>query len=241
VSNQRTVAIVQSNYIPWKGYFDLIARADDFILLDNVQYTRRDWRNRNRIKTAAGPRWLTIPVQAKGRYSQRIDETLVADAGWHDSHWSAICQAYRAAAHFAEVAAVLEPVYASLTQERLCDINATLLATLCEMLGISTRMSRSTDYPAREERSERLLDLTLAVGATEYLSGSAAQGYLDIAAFERAGVEVAWMSYEGYPEYPQLHPPFDHAVSVLDVLFNVGPDAARDYLLAPRARAGAAR
>src|SRR5437762_7629049 len=106
----KSVAIVQSCYIPWKGYFDLIASVDEFILYDDRQYTRRDWRNRNRIKTAAGTRWLTIPVQVSGRYTQRIDETRIADPRWAASHWSAIRQSYARASHFERYAERLEAV-----------------------------------------------------------------------------------------------------------------------------------
>ncbi|HEU0318626.1 MAG TPA: WbqC family protein, partial [Solirubrobacteraceae bacterium] len=153
----RRTAIVQSNYIPWKGYFDLIDHVDEFVLLDEVQYTRRDWRNRNRIKTAAGIRWLTIPVQTRGRYDQRIDETRVADAGWRQSHWSAIEQAYRPAPHFAAVAAALEPLYRDLDAELLSEVNFAFLCRLRDMLSIDTPISRSTDYQTGGGRSRRLL------------------------------------------------------------------------------------
>jgi hypothetical protein len=224
---QRT-AIVQSNYIPWKGYFDLIDHVDEFVLLDEVQYTRRDWRNRNRIKTAAGTRWLSIPVLTRGRYEQRIDATRIADPGWRRSHWSAIEQAYRSAPHFASVAAALEPLYAALDGvELLSEVNFALLRRVCDMLGIDTQVTWSTDYDTADDRSRRLLDICLATGATEYVSGPLARDYLDIAAFEAAGIAVAWFDYSGYPPYPQLHGPFEHGVSAIDLLFNTGPDSRR--------------
>jgi hypothetical protein len=220
-------AIVQSNYIPWKGYFDLINHVDHFVLLDEVQYTRRDWRNRNRIKTASGPRWISIPVQTRGRYEQRIDETRIADAGWRRSHWSAIEQAYRAAPHFASVAAALEPLYAELDAELLSEVNFAFLCQLRDMLGIDTPITWSTDYETRADRSQRLLDICLATGATEYVSGPLARDYLDVAAFAAAGVAVAWFDYTGYPPYPQLHGAFEHGVSAIDLLFCAGPDSRR--------------
>ncbi|MHB8694637.1 MAG: WbqC family protein [Solirubrobacteraceae bacterium] len=234
----RRVAIVQSNYIPWKGYFDLINAVDQFVLLDDVQYTRRDWRNRNRIKTPAGTRWITIPVRTHGRYEQRINETRIADPRWQRSHWSAIEQAYRSAPHFAEVAPSVEALYREVDAELLSQINYAYLRRLCHMLGISTPISWSTDYPASGRLSQRLLDICIATGATEYLSGPLARGYLDVQLFERAGVQVSWFDYSGYPAYPQLHGVFDHAVSVLDLLFCAGEQSPR-YL--KTTTAGAAR
>src|SRR5690348_13129609 len=107
----KSLAIVQSNYIPWKGYFDLINSVDEFMLFDDMQFTRRDWRNRNRIKSAAGPLWLTIPVQVKGRYCQRIDETKAADLDWARRHWETIQHNYRRAAYFADYAPIFEELY----------------------------------------------------------------------------------------------------------------------------------
>jgi hypothetical protein len=223
----RRTAVVQSNYIPWKGYFDLINHVDQFVLLDEVQYTRRDWRNRNRIKTAAGPRWLSIPVHTRGRYEQHIDETRIADPGWGRSHWSAIEQAYRAAPHFPAVAAELEPLYRELDAELLSDVNYAFLCRVRDMLGIDTPISWSTDYATGGERSRRLLDVCLATGATEYVSGPLARDYLDVDLFERAGVDVAWFDYSGYPPYPQLHGPFEHRVSAIDLLFCAGAESRR--------------
>jgi WbqC-like protein family len=225
----RRTAIVQSNYIPWKGYFDMINHVDEFVLLDEVQFTRRDWRNRNRIKTATGPRWLTIPVETKGRFDQRIDETRIADASWAQSHWSAIAQAYRQAPHFDLIAAELQPLYASFGAEFLSDVNLSLLRLACRLLRIDTPISHSTDYQTGDDRSQRLLDICLATGAAEYVSGPAAGDYLDVSRFDAAGVSVKWFDYADYPEYPQLHGAFEHGVSVVDLLFCAGPDA-RNFL-----------
>jgi hypothetical protein len=223
----RRTAIVQSSYIPWKGYFDLIASVDAFVLLDDVQYTRRDWRNRNRIKTATGTRWLSIPVRSKGRFSQRIDETEVADPSWRRSHWSAIEQAYRDAPHFEAIAAALEPLYASCDAELLGDVNAAFLHRLCELLHVDTPISWSREYETASEPSRRLLDICLQTGATEYVSGPSARDYLDVELFERAGVAVSWADYSGYQPYEQLHGPFEHHVSVIDLLFCAGNDSRR--------------
>jgi hypothetical protein len=219
------VAIIQSNYIPWKGYFDAMAAVDEFILLDEVQYTKRDWRNRNRIRSAAGTQWLTIPVQVKGRYHQRIDETLVAEPDWAARHWATLRGAYRRAPHFDAVAEWLEPLYAA-ERERLSDVNRALLEGIRDALGIGTPLRWSTEYAGSGERGERILSLCKAAGADEYVSGPAARAYLDEASFAAEGVRVRWLDYEGYREYPQFGDGFEHGVSALDLLFHTGPDAA---------------
>jgi len=222
------IAAVQSNYIPWKGYFDLINQVDEFFFLDEVQYTRRDWRNRNIIKLDGEKHWLTIPVVAKGRYHQRIDETLIADGTWAGRHWKTIVHAYRRAPHFDEVEPLLAPLYERhAATERLSDVNFAFVEAICRHLGIGTALSWSTDHPTSDERSRRLLDLALAVGADEYVSGPAARDYLDVEAFEAAGVSVAWADYSGYSEYPQGAGAFEHGVSIVDLLFNTGRDAPR--------------
>lgn len=223
----KRVAIVQSNYIPWKGYFDLINCVDEFILFDDVQYTRRDWRNRNRIKTPQGVAWLTIPVNVKGRYEQRIDEVTVSDPGWAGTHWKTIHQNYASASCFDECAGAIEAAYRSLRSELLTDINRQLLGSLCELVGIDTPLKRSSEYATEGRKSERLVNLCLAAGATEYLSGPAAKAYLDEGAFSDAGIGLSWFDYGGYPEYEQPYPPFEHSVSIVDLLFSTGADAPK--------------
>jgi hypothetical protein len=222
---QKRVAIVQSSYIPWKGYFDLIRTCDEFILLDDVQFTRRDWRSRNRIKTKDGPAWLTIPVQNKGRYFQPINGVTVSDPRWGERHWETIRSSYARTPFFDEYAPRLEPLFRNPVSTRLSDINHAFIAAICHLLGIETRISWSTDYQAGDGRNERLIDLCRQTGASEYLSGPNAAGYLDLAAFAASGIEVRFADYRDYPEYPQPHPPFDHAVSALDLLFCTGPRA----------------
>lgn len=230
----KRVAIVQSCYIPWKGYFDLIGSVDEFVLYDDRQFTRRDWRNRNRIKTRDGVRWLTIPVETKGRYHQRIDETRVQDPGWAEAHWQTLRHAYAAAPAFGVHAGLIEQLYRTAAGEPLLSrVNRLFLEALCDVLGIRTRITWSTDYPATGDRTERLVSLCRAAGATIYLSGPSAREYLEPELFDAAGIELEWADYSGYPEYPQLHPPFEHAVTILDLLFNVGTDAPRFLKSAP--------
>ena len=228
----RTVAIVQSSYVPWKGYFDLIRLADHFVIYDEVQYTRSDWRNRNRIKTAQGTVWLTIPVLHAGRRWQRIDEAVVVDSRWRRKHWRTLVQSYGKAPFFRDYADMLERRYLGDDAVRLTTINESFIRDVCGALGIETPISRSTDFRGSGDRMSRLIDICAALGADRYLTGPRARSYLDERRFAVAGVTVEYMQYDRYPEYLQLHQPFEHEVSVLDLLFAAGPDAWR-YLAAP--------
>jgi hypothetical protein len=221
---RKRTAIVQSSYIPWKGYFDLIRSVDAFILLDNVQFTRRDWRSRNRIKTRHGLAWLSIPDHTRGLYAQLIQDTITSDPDWGRRHWQTIRANYAKAPYFDHYADRLAALYEH-PSTRLSEINHAFITAICDMLGITTPITWSSDYETRDTASHRLIDLCRAVGGTEYLSGPSASNYLDVAAFEAAGIAVQFADYSGYPAYSQPHGPFEHAVSVLDLLFCTGPQA----------------
>jgi len=225
-----TIAIVQSNYIPWKGYFDLIRSVDEFVLLDDAQYTRRDWRNRNRIKTAQGPAWLTIPVETSGRFHSPIKDIVVADQDWGRRHWRLTLASYGAAPYFRTYADRLEAMFLDSLQTHLSLINRRWLEFLCDLLGIHTKLSWSMDYQAQPGRTERLVSICQQAGADTYVSGPSARAYLDEGLFRAAGLEVQYFDYAGYPEYEQLFPPFDHYVSVIDLILNAGPRATQ-YML----------
>jgi hypothetical protein len=223
----KKIAILQSNYIPWKGYFDLIAAADEFILFDDMQYTRRDWRNRNLIKTPQGLFWLTIPVIVKGRYHQRINETEMDGLDWMASHWKTICQNYRKAPCFDDIAAWLEPLYRDESVTRLSPLNRRFLQAVCDYLGITTPLRDSSEFQLSDGKTQRLVDLCVQAGATEYISGPAAKDYIELQRFKDANIALTWFDYSGYPEYPQLWGEFSHGVSILDLLFNCGKQAPR--------------
>ncbi len=223
----KRVAIVQSNYIPWKGYFDLIRLSDEFILYDDVQYTRRDWRNRNLIKTPTGLQWLTIPVEVKGKYHQRIRDTRVSDPNWGRTHWQTILHNYAKSPFFRTYREILEPLYLSAKEPFLSDVNRRFIETIAPLVGVQPSIRWSSDYELAEGRSERLVQLCLSAGGSVYLSGPSAKGYLDEALFAEAGIGVEWMDYSGYPEYPQLFGKFQHGVTILDLLFNTGAEAAK--------------
>lgn len=222
----KRIAILQSNYVPWKGYFDMIRTVDEFILYDEVQYTKNDWRNRNRIKTQAGAQWLSIPVRQE-RLEQKISETRVADSRWSARHWKAIANSYARARYFERYAAMVQSWYAKASEfELLTDINTHFIRTVCATLGITTHITSSWEYELQGNRVERLINICRQAGADVYLSGPAARDYLDESCFNKEGIRVEWMSYDGYSEYPQLFPPFEHSVTILDLLLNVGPEHA---------------
>ncbi len=226
----KRIAIVQSNYIPWKGYFDLIRAADLFIVHDDIQYTKESWRNRNLIKTQNGLIWLTIPVESKAKFGQTIEETRIArlpgKPSWARSHWARIEQCYRAAPYFRTFGPLVKALLLSQAEEPMLSAsNVAILRGLCSMIGINTPLVFSRDYGVEGRRGDRVLALCKAAGATHYLSGPAAKFYIDIEMFRNEGVEVVFADYAGYPEYPQLHGPFEHGVAILDLLFNMGPGA----------------
>lgn len=219
------IAAIQSNYIPWKGYFDIIRRVDAFYLYDCVQFTARDWRNRNRIKTPGGLRWLTIPLTYRRR-NERICEKTVADPGWAERHWQTLRHAYAAAPFFSRYQEIFEPLYRGCREPMLSRINQRFLEAINALLGITTPLIPLSEFERTGEKSEDLIKLCREAGASVYLTGPTTRAYLEEARFNAAGIRVEWMEYD-YPEYRQLYPPFEHKVSVLDLLFNEGPDARR--------------
>jgi hypothetical protein len=223
----KKIAIVQSNYIPWKGYFDLIRLVDEFILFDNVQYTRRDWRNRNMIKTANGLMWLTIPVEVKGKYFQKINETVVSDPTWNRMHWKTVAHNYSKAQYFHLYKELFEDLYMGTNERYLSQVNYKFIITICKILGIDTKVSWSTDYYLGEGKTERIVGLCKQAGATEYISGPTAKGYIDEELFRQEGLMLRYADYGNYQEYRQLFPPFEHRVSIIDLIFNEGPGAPR--------------
>ena len=228
----KRVAIVQSSYIPWRGYFDLIRSVDEFVLLDDAQYTKADWRNRNRVKTRHGDKWLTIPVATRARRGQSIASVEVADSGWRRRHWRTLYHEYRSAPCFGSYRDRVEALYLEDAETRLSIINYRFLAAICDILEIRTPISWSAAYPGNCRGSERLIEICKACGASIYLSGPRGRNYLDYRAFSEAGIELQFHDYPEYPSYPQQFPPYFAAVSALDLIFNVG-GRARYYLDPP--------
>jgi hypothetical protein len=225
----KRVAILQSNYIPWKGYFDLIAAVDEFIIFDDMQFTKRDWRNRNKIKGPNGLIWLTVPVKVSGRFYQSIRATEIAGDDWTIKHWKTISAVYGRTKFRGEVGSLIEELY-SKKYTTISELNRTFLEAICSYLGITTKISNSWDYDLCDGKTERLVSLCKQAGADEYVSGPSAKEYIDTKLFLEAGVQLTWFDYSGYPEYPQLWGDFVHGVSILDLLFNCGRDSS-NYML----------
>lgn len=229
---RRTVAIVQPNYIPWLGYFDLIRQSDVWVWYDDVQYTRRDWRNRNRVARGGEPLWLTIPVKSKGRYEQRIrDVEIDCEQRWIDRHLKTLRSCYARAPFFDRV----EPLLAGALQAEhryLTDLTISLNESICALLHIAPRFLRSSRLTsAVAERQERLIAICRAAGGTTYLSGPAARAYIEPRRFADAGIELRYIVYD-YPPYPRGSYAFVPNLSIVDALAWIGPEATSAFLAA---------
>jgi len=220
----KKVFITQSNYIPWKGYFDAIKQVDVVVLYDDMQYTRRDWRNRNLIKTNHGLHWLTIPVKVKGKYFQKIKDTVISDPTWNVRHWSTIKQFYSKAGHFIEYKDMFENAYLSSKRKYISEINYDFIVLIKDLLGIEADISLSWDFDLYGNKNERLISICKQLNATDYYTGPRAKSYMDETMFAKEDIRVHYLDYSGYPEYPQMYFPFEHAVSVIDLIFNTGKE-----------------
>ncbi len=228
IEKGRRVAIIQSGYLPWKGHFDIIHDVDVFVFLDDVQFTLRDWRTRNRIKTDRGPAWLTIPTGS--HRDQCIDEVRLTDSKWQARHWSTLRHVYGKAPHFARYQAFFEELYLGRTWDSLSALNQHLTRTIAkDFLGIRTRFMDARPLGTHGRKTPRLLQILKRCEAEVYVTGPSTRSYLDVDLLAREGIQAIFKDFEGYPDYPQAHLPFEHKVSVVDLLFNVGP-AAPDYI-----------
>ncbi len=227
----KVVVVLQSNYIPWKGYFDLINAADDFVVFDEVQFTRRDWRNRNKIIVDGVEKWLTVPLKSKGHYRSPISIMTVSDRQWAERHFATLSHAYAKAPYFTDYRDHLQKAYESVAKlERLSEINRYLLECLASLLGISTHFVQS-DSIHRQAGSAtgRLVEICRDLGASHYLCGPATKNYLDCSEFADSGIQISYADYSGYPEYDQCTKSFTHRVSIIDLLMRVGPEARSHF------------
>ena len=220
----KKIAILQSNYIPWKGYFDLINMVDEFIFYDEVQYTKNDWRNRNKIKTPQDIQWLTIPVRQE-ILDQKIKDTKISDKKWNIKHWRTISQNYSKAKYFKDYKDIFEELYLTCDEVYLSQINYKFITTINEILGIKTKLRWSSEFELVDGQTEKLLGICKDCNADIYLSGPAAKDYFDEELAKQENIKVEWMDYSGYKEYEQLNPPFEHGVTILDLIFNQGANA----------------
>ena len=224
----KKVAIIQSNYIPWLGYFDLIGYVDEFIFYDSMQYTKRDWRNRNLIKTPLGKQWLSVPVKSKGKYLQSINETKIDGDKWQSDHWNALKANYSRAPYYEEICLLMKPFY-SISYTNLSVLNKSIIEKICNYLEIKTKISDSSSFKLNGNKSEKLLNICIQCDAKKYVSGPSAQKYLDLEIFSAKNIGVEWFNYNNYKEYPQLWGDFEFQTSILDLLFNCGPES-KNYL-----------
>jgi hypothetical protein len=226
------LAVLQSNYIPWKGYFDLMAMSDLFVVYDSVQYTKNDWRNRNLLPSPNGPSWLTIPIATAGRADQSINEAVIGDRRWARKHWQTVSQLLARRPSFPAYREQWETWWADAgSYELLHDVNIHFLRQLAAQLGIETPIVDDREYQLAEDTpTGKLVQVCVQVGADRYVTGPAGLNYLELDRFARQGIAVDVIDYGSYPTYPQTSDEFRHGVSVLDLLASVGPDA-RSHLL----------
>ena len=220
------VVILQPSYIPWRGYFHQIQKADLFVFYDDVQYDKNGWRNRNRIKTPSGTRWLTIPVHTQGVVENSVPINQVEidwTKAWNASHWDILRQFYKTAPYFKTYAPLLEPFYHR-QDHLLADLTIDLTVALARELGLKTEFVRSSSLQAHGTKTDRLVEILTQLGTTHYISGPSARDYLEEEKLAAAGISLEFIEY-GYPEYPQLYPPYDPFVSILDLLFMTGSEA----------------
>lgn len=220
------VGAIQPNFIPWRGYFDFIRQVDTFVILDDLQYTKGDWRNRNKIKLPqGGSGWLTIPVTARPD-TLICDTKINYDGKWVRKHLAVLSQAYRTAPfrdqYLEELRAVFEAGHVS-----IADLDIDLTQRICGWLGITTKLIKSSDLGTAGVKDHKLLQMMAKVGGTHYLSGPAAKAYIQPELWSEAGIELEYIDYPDYPAYPQVSEPYEPALSILDLLFMTGPDAAK--------------
>ena len=223
-------AILQSNYIPWKGTFDLINQVDSFIFLEDVDYTTRDWRTRNKIKTSNDTTWLSVPVKKAPRGTKIYQIEIVQDQNWQEKHYKTILMNYKRAPFFNQNHYLLEEIYLKNKWSNLSEFNIFTIKLLAKALNIThTEFISSLNLTSSGTKDDKLIQLCQKVGADFYLSGPAAKVYIDQDNFSNANIQLAYINYNNYPSYKQLHGQFDHHVSVLDVLFNCG-NAAQEFI-----------
>lgn len=222
--------ITQSNYIPWKGYFDSIKNVDVFVVYDDMQFTKRDWRNRNLIKSDQGLKWLTIPVEVKGKYFQKIKDTKIAEKDWNLKHLNIIKQNYKNAKCFKDTKDWLESLYANCTFNYLTEVNMYFIEEINKFLGINTQIRYSNDFILADDKTQRLVNICKDLKIIDYYSGPAARAYMDIKKFNSENISVNFWDYSGYPTYDQAHGEFEHGVSIVDLILCEGSESP-NYLI----------
>jgi hypothetical protein len=219
------VTISQPRYLPWLGYFHRIAVSDLLIYLDTVQYTPRDWENRNKVKTDRGWAWLTVPVNA--RYKALISEVRIDnEQNWQKKHLQTIKTYYSSAPYFSAYSQAILAVYEDKVWENLIDLNLYLTQVLFNCLNLEpTQFIQASTLNVQGKGSDLILNLCKEVRANVYLSGSHGKSYLDENKFVEAGVEIVYQDYH-HPIYPQLYSDFQPYMAIIDLIFNCGLDSS---------------
>lgn len=225
---EKRIGIIQSSYIPWRGYFDFIRSVDLFVIYDDVQYSTGSWRNRNQIKTSSGPKWITIPVKTNSR-NHLIEQVSIGESPkpWRETHRNLLKFALGSAPFFQDALDIWESAIAS-QDSKLSPLNIRLIHLICEYLQIQTPIALSSQYPVEGSKTQRLINLLKKLDATVYLSGPTAKGYLEEDLFRENGMSLEYKTYD-YPPYSQLWGNFVGAVSVVDLIANIGPEA-KNYI-----------
>jgi hypothetical protein len=228
------IAIHQPQYLPWLGYLDKLDRTDVFVLLDTVQFKKNEWQNRNRIRTAQGWQYLTVPVLHE--FPQRLDQVRInTQADWRRKHQTALETHYRKAPLYDRYAPGFRDLY-SRAWERLAPLNIEVIRVLTEAFGITTKIVEASRFTVRDDQTGRLVDLCKALGADRYLAGDGGRAYMDLSEFEAAGITVEFQEF-AHPEYAQAYTPFITGMSAIDLLFNCGHDGIELLRKSRRSRA----
>ncbi len=225
---QKKIAILQPNYIPWKGVFDLINQVDVFVFYDDVQYTKKDWRSRNKIKSPNGEYWLTVPVATKGKREQLIFEAEIDNTQiWQSKHYKSICNSYNKAPYFEKYKYIIDEIYINNKWDKLVDLNIFATKLIADTLGIKVEWYKSSDYNfTGDKNGEKVVKLCKELDCNYFINGPASKAFMDDELFKQNDIQLKYMEYN-YPEYKQLYPPFDHYVTVLDTLFHCGEESKK--------------
>jgi len=224
------VVVLQSNYLPWKGYFDLINDADVFCFYDEVKYTKNDWRNRNKIYSKNGMHWLSISIN-KDAVKYKISEAKLPE-NWQEQHYTSLKLSYGRAPFYAQLKLIMDDIYVNNKFETLSEFNQYSIQVIAKFLGIKTKFVNSRDYDLKGDRLERLINLLKDLKATEYISGPSAKDYLTghEHLFSDAGIKLTYKDYSGYPEYKQLTGAFENYVSIVDLIANLSGEDIRKHI-----------
>lgn len=220
----KKIAILQSNYIPWKGVFDMMNQVDIFVFEDDVQYTKQDWRNRNKILTDVGTRWITVPIVNGNKVGQLIyDVEICNNENWQQKHYNKFKTYYSKAPYFKDYEWILEDIYVLRKWNKLSDLNIYFNKLIAKLLNLPTEFVYSKELDIKSKKDDRVIEICKKLGANHYISGPAAKDYIIPKKFKDEGIHLEYIEYN-YPEYKQVYEPFNHYVTILDLIFNCGPD-----------------